>query len=141
MRDPEILKEVNRWLHYAHDDLAAGVVLLERDELPPRIACFHAQQAAEKAIKAALIFLQVHFPKTHNLVLLIEALPEGWRLKERPSSLSDLGEWAVEPRYPGDVPEATRQDAETAIEQARSVYETALRDLERHGYDQVGEET
>lgn len=134
MRDPEILEEVSRWLHYAHDDLGAGVVLLERNDLPPRLACFHAQQAAEKAIKAALIFLQVHFPRTHNLVLLIEALPEGWRIKEAPSFLSDLSEWAVEPRYPGDLPDATREDARSAVERAEQAYEAVLADLKQHGY-------
>ena len=42
--------------------------------------------------------------------------------------------WAVEARYPGDVIEASRQDAEEALEQAREIYETVLEDLARHGY-------
>lgn len=67
-------------------------------------------------------------------------LPEGWRLKENPSSLASLSEWAVESRYPGDLKEATRQDARTAVAQAREVYETTLEDLERHGYEGKDEE-
>lgn len=133
MSDPEVLKEVGRWLRYAREDLETAALILEYGQVP-RAACFRAQQAAEKAIKGALIFVQIYFPKTHSLVLLIELLPEGWRLKENPSALSDLSGWAVEPRYPGDLKEATKEDARVAVEQARKVYETALEDLEEHGY-------
>lgn len=47
---------------------------------------------------------------------------------------------AVEPRYPGDLIEATRQDAETAVEQARNIHETTLKDLEARGYEAQDEE-
>ena len=39
------------WLRVAHDDLAAARVLLTDEALPARMACFHAQQAAEKALR------------------------------------------------------------------------------------------
>ena len=35
-------------------------------------ACFHAQQIAEKCLKAFLAYRQVGFPYTHNLTKLIE---------------------------------------------------------------------
>ena len=34
------------------------------------VACFHAQQCAEKYLKAILISRQVAFSKTHDLLLL-----------------------------------------------------------------------
>ena len=37
--------------------------------------CFHAQQSAEKAIKAALVLHNVPFPKTHNISTLLDLLP------------------------------------------------------------------
>jgi hypothetical protein len=66
------------------------------------------------------------FSKTHNLILLTE-LPEGWRVKTMSREAASLSSWAVEPRYPGDSPEAT-------VETARNVYGATLEDLERHGY-------
>ncbi len=36
----------------------------------PRNICWHAVQSAEKAIKAALIFEGICFPKTHDLEVL-----------------------------------------------------------------------
>jgi HEPN domain-containing protein len=134
MTDPDLLKEVDSWLRYARDDLFGAERLLDTADVAPRLAFFHAQQAAEKAIKASLIFSQTGFPKTHNLQLLCNLLPQGWRLREDPSRLSDLSDWAVEPRYPGELREATKDEAEAAIEQAREVFETTLEDLEQHGF-------
>ncbi len=134
MSEPERLREVGRWLRFAEGDLRGAEILLERRDILPHLACFHAQQAAEKAIKGSLIFLQTDFPKTHNLRLLCELLPDGWTLAEDPARFSALSFWAVEPRYPGDLPEATEEDAKDAVEEAREACETTLEDLERHGY-------
>ncbi|MGF1472328.1 MAG: HEPN domain-containing protein [Rubrobacteraceae bacterium] len=134
MSESERLRETGRWLRFAHDDLRGAEALLEREDVPPRLSCFIAQQAAEKAIKAALIFLQIEFPFRHDLDLLRTLLPDGWTLKETPESLGSLSAWAVRGRYPGDLPDATEEQAEAAIQQAREVYETILKDLEAHGY-------
>ncbi len=140
MSDPEVLAVLRQWLRYAGEDIGAAEALLEREELPPRLACFHAQQAAEKSIKSIFVFLQVDFPFTHNLDRLRDLLPDGWTVKEDFPDLASLSEWAVEPRYPGDLREATQEDAEAAIEKARAVYETTMKDLEEHGYDYTDEE-
>ena len=57
-------------------------------------------------------------------------------MSEDPGRLSGLTVWAVEPRYPGDLPEATADDARSTVELAREVFEITLRDLKDHGYDQ-----
>ncbi len=134
MSDPELLKELARWVRYAGDDLKVAELILNHDQVP-RAACFNAQQCAEKSIKASLVFLQIPFPKTHDLNRLRDLLPEGWDVKEDFPDLVGISAWAVEPRYPGDLIEATRQDAETAVKQARKIYETTLEDLKRHGYE------
>ena len=102
MTDPDVLAEVDRWLRYARDDLRAAEVLKGHGGVP-RTACFHAQQAAEKAIKGALIFLQIGFRKTHDLELLAGALPEDWRLAGSPAALWGLSDWVVGPRCPDDI--------------------------------------
>lgn len=134
MSDPELLREVARWIRYSKDDLKIAELILAHDQVP-RAACFNAQQCAEKSMKASLVFLQIPFPKTHDLNGLRDLLPEGWTVKAGFPDLAELSAWAVEPRYPGDLIEATRQDAETAVEQARDIYETTLEDLQTHGYE------
>lgn len=134
MTDPDLRREVAEWLRYARDDLEVADLVVEQGSVP-RAACFHAQQAAEKAIKACLLFLQEGVPRTHDPELLAATLPEGWRIRENPSSLTDLSGWAVEPRYPGDLLDATKEEAQAVVEQARNVYEVALEDLEAYGYE------
>ena len=49
--------------------------------------------------------------------------------------LATLSQWAVEARYPGNWTDATPVDADDAARRARSLWETVLDDLERHGLD------
>ncbi len=60
------------------------------------------------AIKAALIFLQIDFPRRHDLDALRNLLPGGWLLKDSLPDLAELTKWAAEAYYPGDRQEATK---------------------------------
>lgn len=77
---------------------------------------------------------------TYDLELLANRLPEGWRLAERPSTISALSDWAVDPRNPGNLREAAEEDAEAAIKQTREVLQTTLEDLKSRGYAPEEEE-
>jgi len=68
MSEAERLAEVHRWLRYAREDLAAAEAIVKEWEIVPRHACWQAQQAVEKALKAVLVFLQIDFPRRHDLV-------------------------------------------------------------------------
>src|SRR5690606_41165325 len=70
-----------RWLDYALSDLAAAKTLLANPDHYPRQVCYLAQQAAEKALKAALVREQVDFPFSHDLDRLRNLLPPSWRVK------------------------------------------------------------
>ncbi len=60
----EVRLVAKRWLTKAVDDLeAARLVLDAADRIDPWVATFHAQQAAEKALKALLVRDQVSFPR------------------------------------------------------------------------------
>ncbi len=133
MSDRELFREVSRWLRYAREDLEIAQSIIDNEQAM-RAACFHAQQCAEKAIKATYVFLQTGFRKTHDLELLCRNLPEGWDLSREPERFSWLTVWAVETRYPGDLPEATEEDARIAVRQAREVYETTVSELKERGF-------
>lgn len=51
-------------------DLQALRLLNQTGQAPHEIIGFHAQQAAEKFIKALLVFNGIFFERTHDLVLL-----------------------------------------------------------------------
>jgi HEPN domain-containing protein len=109
-------EEAGRWLRYAAEDLAAAEAALGEPAFAPRHACWLSQQGAEKALKAALVFLQVDFPWVHDLDALRNLLPEGWRARREHPDLAELSEWAVEARYPpSSAPDPSAHDAQTAV--------------------------
>ena len=134
MQTADRLEDTARWLRYAAEDLTTAETLLAQAHVPPRQACWFAQQAAEKALKAVLIFLQIDFRRTHDLNVLRDLLPESWQLKTLPSNLKDLNRWAVEARYPEKMREATKTEATEAVEQARAVWTSVSTALAEHGY-------
>ena len=134
MQTADRLADTARWLRYAEEDLVTAETLLNHPHVPPRQCCWHAQQAAEKALKTALIFLQIDFHRTHNLNDLRDMVPESWQLKTACPDLSNLTRWAVETRYPENMQEATNTDAVEAVEQARAVWTSVSTALIEHGY-------
>ena len=135
MSDPEHRDEALRWLRFAREDLAVAERLLRFPDAVPRHICWLAQQAAEKALKAALILEGVEFPYRHDLDALRNLLPDGWAVKREHPDLAELTVWAVEARYPGDWPEATREDAQQAVAQARGVLDSVVRDFKRRNIE------
>jgi HEPN domain-containing protein len=64
--------------------------------------CFHAQQCVEKNLKAYLQEINTGFPKTHDLVILLDLLvPIKPQWNQFRSRLRLLTLAAVEIRYPG----------------------------------------
>jgi HEPN domain-containing protein len=128
MMPPEEVKLgfVRQWLAKADEDIRACEALVEGD--PPFCypACFHAQQAAEKYLKALLTRHQIEFPKTHDIGQLLGLLRPAF-----PDLASELGAatfltpFGVEIRYPGDQPEPTVEDARQALELAQRVRDAA----------------
>ena len=134
MQVTDRLVDTARWLRYAEEDLVTAEILLRQRHVPPRQSCGLAQQSVEKALKAVLIFLQIDFPRTHDLNILRNLVPESWQLKAAHPDLAYLTGWAVEARYPGDMPEATNADASEAVEQAQAVWTSVSTALAEHGY-------
>ena len=83
-------------------------------------ACFHAQQCAEKYLKALLIAKKQPFPKTHDLRLLSNLCTQAgiWVEPDR-DQLDLLSLYAVRARYPGDAP--TVDDAREALKITQAV--------------------
>ena len=92
--------DVREWLMLARADLAHAEVIPPGGL--PEVNFFHAQQAAEKALKALLIHKgRREFPYTHDLKLLLDMLQES-SVAVPPSvnRAPDLTRYAVSTRYP-----------------------------------------
>jgi HEPN domain-containing protein len=102
------------WLRHAMSDLE----LSRKNDSPmilPEELCFHAQQAAEKALKSLLIYNNIIFPKTHNIKMLMELLPDYYSVKKDFLDAAILTDYAVTSRYPGDYEDITPEEYKEAV--------------------------
>lgn len=113
--------ETLEWMDKGDGDLRTArreVTVL--DEPNYDAVCFHAQQCAEKYLKARIVEGGLAIPKIHDLEALLELLlrlePQWNTLKQAAITLSVM---AVEVRYPGLS--ADRDDAESALRSAETI--------------------
>jgi HEPN domain-containing protein len=93
-------EEAERYLRLARRDEAAFLALLEIPAVDFSVACFHAQQASEKALKAAMCLLGVEFRRTHDLEALAGQLADAGSVPViAVEDLRRLTPYAVEFRY------------------------------------------
>ena len=64
---PDAVERARDWLKYADEDLASCVLLMRAPQPLLASASFHAQQAAEKYLKAFLIAAGQPLLRTHDL--------------------------------------------------------------------------
>ena len=113
--DEAIKTAVSRWLIKAEHDLKTAQTMLSVDPPVTDTACFHAQQCAEKCLKAFLVAAGVQAERTHYLPRLVALCagqdPEFHKLSDTAAELTD---YAVTDRYPDnwrEIPEAEAQGA------------------------------
>ena len=121
------------WIQKAEGDLATAHRELRARKSPNYdAACFHAQQCAEKYLKALLQEATTPFGKTHNLSLLLDLLQARYPALEliRPT-LAILNAYAVEYRYPGES--ADKDVARKAVKLAEEAKLAVLGVLSKNG--------
>jgi len=126
MKRPEEVKlEFTReWVRKAEGDFNAATHLFEGGENYLFQTAFHAQQSAEKYLKALLVWHQIEFPKTHDIGKLIgRASDVDEDLATALTEAETLTPYGVDYRYPGDYPEVTTDDAARAVALAGRVRE------------------
>ena len=122
------LDDVRAWMSMASLDLrAAAYELRAPDEALWGDVMFHAQQAAEKAMKAFLAWHDLPFRKTHNLEELGHAcVAVDSTLREVIDEAVPLTEFAWRFRYPGEPLEPLPEEAQAAFDVARAVCDAML---------------
>ena len=112
--------DLDVWIDHAEDDFNAAGKLLRGKTPSIYGACFHAQQCAEKYMKAILVVKEQRFPMTHDLVILNTLLQQvGVDMKILEDLLELLSSYAVRARYSGETPEL--DDAKEALLIAKQV--------------------
>ncbi|NPB02986.1 MAG: HEPN domain-containing protein [Thermotogae bacterium] len=120
--------EAKVWLDFALRDLRAAEVLYGEGDVPN--ALYHLQQAAEKSLKAIIIYYAIPTTlrqfRTHNLEHLVGVLERyGAEVPEALQGIELLSDYAFSTRYPDDYVPVSKEEYEEAYEIAKKVLEWA----------------
>src|SRR5436190_22698792 len=91
------------WVKKAENDFKAACQLLSRrKDIVPDAACVFCQQCVEKYLKARLLEAGIPFPRTHDLLQLLNAcLPFEPLWSGYAKVVDAMTDYAVDFRYPG----------------------------------------
>ena len=119
------------WLRHARSDLALARGRKSELILSEHL-CFHAQQAAEKAIKAVLLANQVALPRSHDIGHLLTLLPATVAQSAAVRTAGVLTKYAVQARYPADWDVIEPADHAQAVKLATAVLRWATTHVRCH---------
>ena len=105
------------WVNKAEGDFAsAGRELRARKDPNYDSACFHAQQCAEKYIKARLVEANIPCRRSHDLLMLLSLiLPIEPTWQSIVPQLTVLTTFAVDYRYPGMTADKASRNKRTSV--------------------------
>lgn len=121
-------QRTEEWIQKAEGDWRIAQRELDSEEPVWDGICFHAQQRAEKYLKAVLEEQEVEVPKIHDLVVLLDRTEE-WseEVAALRSALARLSTFGVATRCPGmDADEEAAREAMHTAGQVRSALRQAL---------------
>lgn len=119
------------WLTRAKGDLALARVPLPEGAFYEDL-CFHAQQAAEKALKAVYLRRGWQFRYTHDLEELTTGLKQkGLEVPDNVEEAVILSSFAWESRYPAPAEPVTYDEYREAVGHAESVVAWAEKEMGR----------
>jgi len=120
MSSPE--SNFSAWLRKADHDLLNIQNNLAAKEIPWDTVCFHAQQAAEKFLKAFLVASGRELSKTHDLVALLALCVECEAgLATLEADCRKLTSYGVAARYPNDLFEPSEADGRDVVAAAHRI--------------------
>jgi HEPN domain-containing protein len=135
-RDRNIREKIKEWFSFAEDDLRMALHAEKlKSNVPYRIIAFHAQQCAEKYLKAYLVYQNVDFPYTHSISTLLNLCGKHTSWVQEIQDADMLTPYAITARYPGQDERVTKSDAHRAIELAQKVRQTVRDALKELGID------
>ena len=115
-------EDPREWLRRARSNLARA----SQGQVTPEVlfedACFDAQQAAEKALKALFVLKGAQVPRTHSIGELVTVLATfEFDVPAGVQEASALTDYAVAARYPGPAEPVLLEDFQKAVALATTV--------------------
>ena len=111
----DFISHASAFLQNAKDDLRSAERASSAERYDVRNRAYNSQQAAEKALKAALILAKMNFSRTHDLNRLCGLLPSAWNAIWPHEDLARLTNMAVTARYGNGCTTPDKSDADWAF--------------------------
>jgi len=121
------IKATKLWIEKADHDLGSAKIIYSYLPDYSDTIAFHCQQAVEKYIKSVLLFNNIEFQRSHDLIYLLDLasqkieVPGKWF-----KSAAILNGYGVQIRYPETVITLTKEEIESAIQIAEEFRKFAL---------------
>ena len=104
----------------AAEDLRTAQIIKQADDELVSIICFHLQQYVEKSLKARLMELEIPYAKMHDLLMLVQLLPDGESIENYYfDDLIALTHYATTAKYSARSP--TLEEMERSFEVAPKI--------------------
>jgi len=131
--DQDVVKKVKDWVSYADDDLRLAKNTLEtmKEDCPYHLVAYHAQQCAEKYLKAYLVYLCIDFPYTHDIFQLMQLFGKEAQWINKIQDAKELTIYGVSSRYPEENEKITKEESDQAVviaDNVKKVVRKALAD-------------
>ena len=121
---------VRQWIERAQEDLRLSRhAMTMSTAIPYRLVAYHAQQCAEKCLKAYLVAGLTDFPYTHKIGARLELCAKSAPWIPKVSDAATLSSYATTVRYPGGENRVTKREAVEAIAIAERVLRVVTKDL------------
>jgi HEPN domain-containing protein len=115
-------EESRAWMAKAENDFLNIHNNLAASEIPWDTVCFHAEQGAEKYLKAFLVLFSSEAPRTHDVIALLDKCTQvDSSLARLASDCHLLADYAVKTRYPEPGLETSMPIGQEAVAAARRV--------------------
>ena len=113
--------KTREWVQKAENDFTVATqILRRRKDIVPDAASFFSQQCVEKYLKARLVESGIAFPRTHDLLVLLNlCLPIEPLWSSFSKVVDNMSDYAVDFRYPGHS--ASLTEAKEALKNCRSI--------------------
>jgi len=124
------IEQTKLWLNKADHDLGSAKIIYHHLPDYVDIIAFHCQQAAEKYIKAVLFYREIEFDRSHDLIYLLELLPNDIEVSmEQYRKAVSLNGFSVQIRYPNKIEHMTIEELEEAIGIAQEFRDFAIQKI------------
>lgn len=135
-----IRQRTQEWIRKAEHELAyLAVAPLDIDDPPTDTTCRIAHIAAEYALKAYLMINKHKILKSHDLVVILDeciTIHRDYDFEKLRSHCQTLTIYRTDLLYPGPFPTfVSIEEAKTAIEMAKQIYEFILNKVNALGYN------